>query len=691
MMKMSRNAAGVALAGLTAAAAALVLGGASHGVSAAKAQGAPAAGPVRVDDFLLADQNLFGRQLYRMSDDKAVVLVAYQAGDKQLHADAKALMDLKAAYAGKGVEVMAIDSRIGETRAQVVADAKTAGLDLPILFDYEQLTGEALGITRAAEVIVIDPKTWTVAYRGALTGPAGEAYAKQAVDALVAGQKVAMDSHPAQGAVIPFPERARAASFAQISYAQAIAPIIQTKCAGCHQPGGIGPMPLNNYEQVKGFSPMIREVIRTHRMPPYLPDETVGRWRDDGRLSPQQMKTLVHWIDGGAPRGAGDDPLKKIKFQAPEWPLGKPDKIVEIPQVKIPASGVLEYQYPSVPGVMTEGRWLRATAFRITDRQAVHHILTGVAASDQAPGATVTGSPFTTLLHGYVPGVGYMKTAEGTGIWVPPSSGLAFQAHYTTYGRETVENTKVGLYFYPKGQEPKFPRRTFGIFDFSIEIPPGEAEHKEIAYIEIPKDAVIYAFTPHAHKRGVAANVSIRYPNGKEEMLLAMPRYDFNWQYDYVLDKPLTVPAGSKIITRWVYDNSTRNPGNPDPKKTVYWGEQSFEEMLAVYIHYHWVGETAKDPKDEYDKLMQANLMMGVLDDNMDGKIELSELRGGPQSPAQMLKKYFALIDTDHDGSIDAAELAAAAKLLPKRGGARNPAGQAPPAPPAAATPAAAH
>jgi hypothetical protein len=320
----------------------------------------------------------------------------------------------------------------------------------------------------------------------------------------------------------------------------------------------------------------------------------------------------------------------------------------------------------------------------------VHHILSGVAPSDTPAGATVASSPFTTLLQGYVPGVGYQKMADNSGLWVPPGSGLAFQAHYTTYGKETVEKTKLGLYFYPKGEEPKFPRRTFGIFDFSIEIPAGEANHKEVAYIEIPKDAVIYAFTPHSHKRGVSANVSIRYPNGKEELLLAMPRYDFNWQWDYVLAKPLKAPAGSKIITRWIYDNSTRNPGNPDANKTIYWGEQSFEEMLAVYIHYHWAGETAQAPRDDYDKLMQANLMLDVMDDNMDGKLELAELKGGPQSPGPMLKKFFPMIDTNHDGAIDKAELAAAAKLMPKRGGNRNAAGPAQPAPPpAAATPAA--
>jgi hypothetical protein len=436
---------------------------------------------------------------------------------------------------------------------------------------------------------------------------------------------------------------------------------------------------------------MIREVIRTHRMPPFQPDESVGQWKDDGRLSPDQMKTLVHWIDAGAPRGGGDDPLKKMSLlAAPEWPLGKPDQIVEIPTFKVPASGVIDYQYPSVKNVMTEGRWLKASAFVVQDRQAVHHILSGVAPNDTPAGATVASSPFTTLLQGYVPGTGYQKMAQDSGLWVPAGSGLAFQAHYTTYGKATVENTKLGLYFYPKGEVPKYPRRTFGIFDFSIEIPAGDGDHKEVAYIEFPKDAVVYAFTPHSHKRGVSANVTIRYPNGKEETLLAMPRYDFNWQWDYVLAKPLNVPAGSKIITHWVYDNSTRNPGNPDANKTIYWGEQSFEEMLAVYIHYHWAGETAKNPRDDYDKLMQANLMLDVMDDNMDGKLSLAELKGGPQSPGTMLKKFFPMVDTNHDGFIDAQELAAAAKLMPKRGGGRpaaaGPAPNAPPMP--AATPA---
>ncbi|HZZ30397.1 MAG TPA: hypothetical protein VFE10_00255, partial [Phenylobacterium sp.] len=183
-MSISRKAV-IGLGALATAASALALMASPHGVSSAKAEAPKVAGPARVDDFMLADQDLLGRQLYRMSDDKAVVLVTYATGDKQLHADAPALMALKAAYAGQKVDMLAVDSRIGDRRDPVVADAKAAGLQMPILFDYEQLVGEELGITRAAEVIVIDPRSWSIAYRGPVDG------AKAAVDALVAGQKVA--------------------------------------------------------------------------------------------------------------------------------------------------------------------------------------------------------------------------------------------------------------------------------------------------------------------------------------------------------------------------------------------------------------------------------------------------------------------------------------------------------------------
>ncbi|TAJ69660.1 MAG: hypothetical protein EPO51_21410 [Phenylobacterium sp.] len=652
-MTISKTTRRIGLAALLAATA-LGAGGLTTGAGAQ----APAA--QMVDDFRLPDQNYLSHQLYRKGDAKAVVLITYASGDATVKTEAAAYMALKAA--SPGVEVYMLDSRLGDRRETVTPEAKAAGLTLPILFDYEQLVGEQLGVTRAGEVIVIDPRTWTVAWRGPVAGPAGETWAREAIEAVSAGKPVAVPTHVARGGVIAFPERGKA--HGKISYAATVAPIIQAKCTGCHQPGGIGPMPLNTYEQVKGFSPMIREVLRTKRMPPFLADETVGAFLHDERLSPTEIKTLVHWVEAGAPRGKGEDPLAKVKFQAPDWPLGKPDVIVTIPPVKIPASGVLDYSRPVVPNAMAEGRWMKATTFRVTDRQVVHHILTGVVTGEAKAGDTASEASWGASLGGYGPGRGSNLQPLDTGVWVPPSGGIAFQNHYTPYGRETTEETQMGIYFYPKGQEPKYVLRTFGIFDFSIVIPPGAEYHHEQAYIDVPKEMILYGLTPHAHHRGGSVNVAVQYPNGKQEMLLAMPRYDFNWQYEYFLAKPLKVPAGSKVITRWTFDNSTRNPANPDPKREIRWGEQSSEEMLALYLHYRWTDETVAKQKPENDKLMQAGLMIGVMDDDMDSKLQPDELKG---NLGETLKKYFAMIDANKDGGVDRKELEAAQKLMPKR------------------------
>ncbi len=611
-----------------------------------------------VEDFALADQDFLSHRLRKSDDAKAVVLITYASGDATIRADAPAYMALKNDFAARGVEVKMLASRLGETRAAVNADLKAAGLTLPVLFDYQQLVGEGLKVTRTAEVIVIDPRGWTMAYRGPVAG------ARKAVESLVAGQTVSPVTVAAKGAAIPFPERGKARAHAAISYADQVAPIIRDKCATCHQPGGVAPMALNSYDQVKGFAPMIRESIRTQRMPPYFADQTVGKFNHDERLSNDQIKTLVHWIEAGAPRGRGEDPLAKVKFGAPEWPLGKPDVVVEIPAFSIPASGVIDYQNPRVPTNMTEGRWMRATTFRITDRQAVHHILTTLLAPGTNATVAQSGGLDATSIGGYGPGRQSNLSPPDTGVWIPPGGSVAFQNHYTPYGKETVEKTQMGIYFYPKGEEPKYPMRTFGIFDFGITIPAGAERHQEIAYVDIPKDAVIYSFTPHAHTRGASANVAIRYPDGREEMLLALPKYDFNWQYQYDLAEPLKAPAGSRIITRWTYDNSKRNKANPDPTKEITWGEQTWQEMLALYFHYSWVGETTAAPKKEYDTMLQQGLMIGVLDDNMDDKLQPAELRGGQ---AQAIKANFALIDGDKDGALSKTELAAAQAMLRRR------------------------
>jgi hypothetical protein len=636
--------------------------GASNGASSATAHatGAAASAPAKVDNFMLVDADMEAHELYRLADAKAVVIVTQSNGDAVVRGQAPALKALKAAYTAKGVEFMMLNSSLKDSREAIQAEAAKAGFDTPILMDSNQLVGESLGVTRSAEVLVVDPKTWTVAYRGAMAG------AGKALDALSAGREVAMAQGPAsKGAAIAFPERGAT----KVSYTKDIAPILEAKCVACHEEGGIGPFAMTNYAMVKGFAPMIREVIRTDRMPPYHADPHVGTFSDNQRLSPDQVKTLVHWIEAGSARGDGPDPLGAVKRVAQEWPLGKPDVLINVPAYTIPASGVVDYQRPAVASPLTEGKWVRAATIKPGSRQGVHHLLTGWMAEVPADGRSSETKWAASLGAGYAVGAESNIMPANTGTYLPPGGAIGFQAHYTPFGKEVVDKSQIALYFYDK--PPELIMHSVVVIDNSISIPAGEARHKEVAYVEFPHDALLYSAFPHAHYRAYSSDLWIRYPDGKEKLILSLPRYDFNWQRSYTFAEPIKVPAGSKLIAHYVYDNSKRNPSNPDPKINVTWGEQSFQEMLFTSLSFRWADETAQH-RVNYEGEMAGNRLMGMLDDNLDGKIEKAELKG---RMGDMLGKYFDVLDKNHDGALDKTELAAAQAMMgPRRSAAAAPA-----------------
>jgi hypothetical protein len=390
-------------------------------------------------------------------------------------------------------------------------------------------------------------------------------------------------------------------------------------------------------------------------MPPYLADQTVGHFSDDVRLSPDQIKTLVHWIEAGAPRGAGADPLAGVKHEAPEWPLGKPDVILDIPAYTVPASGVVDYQRPWVANPLAEGRWLRASTIKPGSRQAVHHILTGYMTEVPKPGEQASETRWGASVGGYAVGAESLVAPANVGTYVPPGGAIGFQNHYSPFGKEVVDKSQIGLYFYDKDKTPDMVMHNGVVVDNTIAIPANAEKHQEVAYLSFPKDALLFSAFPHAHYRGASSKVEIIYPDGTKKLILAMPFYDFNWQRDYEFAQPVKIPAGSKLVATYIYDNSKRNPANPNPGDNVYWGEQSFQEMLYTAIRYRWVDETSKHPVD-YDIALNAGRMMGMLDDNLDGKVEQAELKGpiGAQ-----IKAGFAKLDANQDGVLDQKELAA--------------------------------
>jgi hypothetical protein len=233
--------------------------------------------------------------------------------------------------------------------------------------------------------------------------------------------------------------------------------------------------------------------------------------------------------------------------------------------------------------------------------------------------------------------------------------------HYTPYGKETVDKSEIGVYF--RKDAPKYMMRSVVVIDPTIDIGPNEGRHKEVAYVEFPNDALLYSAFPHAHYRAYSSDLWLETPDGKKTLILSLPRYDFNWQRSYNFAQPIKIPAGSRLIAHYVYDNSKRNPANPDPNREITWGEQSWEEMFFTSVSFRWLDETS-DHQVDSDARFQSTRMIGMMDDNIDGKLQKAELRG---QAGQMLTKFWAVIDKNGDGAIDKAELAAAQKLMPQQ------------------------
>jgi hypothetical protein len=537
-----------------------------------------------VDNFRLTDHHGAAHELYYYSDMKAVVVMAQSNGCEAANKAVPKLDQLRSQYEARNVRVFMLNSTLNEDRDSIVAATAKLGTQIPVLEDPLQLIGESLGASRAGEVFVINPVGWKLAYRGPVESAA------PVVEALAGGGTVTPSKADVQGCAIAMPEQGKRAAHAKISYSKEIAPMLIDKCVTCHRDGGIAPWQMSSYEMVKGFAPMIREVLRTKRMPPWHADPHYGVFKNDRSMTGEQVKTLVHWIEAGAPQDKAPDPLKNLKRTWPEWENGKPDLVVETPSFTVPATGTIEYQNPIVKNPLGKDVWVRAIEFNPGERGVVHHILAyGVKEGGGGGGLAGLG----TYLAGYVPGGGVIRFPEDTGVLLTKDMNFRFQMHFTANGKPTPDVTKIGIYF--TDEAPKFPLRQFVLLDPRLKIP---ANTKETRIVAPPRtfdrDVLVYSLTAHSHYRGKSSKFVAQYPDGREEVLLSVPAYDFNWQTAYELKEPKFLPKGTKLVYDTVYDNSTQNKANPDPNIDVRWGEQSWQEMIYGNVRYRYVDETAQ-------------------------------------------------------------------------------------------------
>jgi hypothetical protein len=522
-----------------------------------------------VDNFRLIDQHGAAHELYYNSDKKAVVLMAYVRGCPSSLQSGGELEAVKAKYGERGVEFFLIDSSGQDAREALAQEA--AAISLPILVDTRQLVGEQFELSRSGDLLMIDTKGWTVAYRG----PVSEL--SNALDDVLAGSAIRTTrGQTSGGCPIGWQRRSQRTANAPISYGKDIAPLLMDKCVVCHREGGIGPWQMSRYEMIKGFAPMIREVVRTQRMPPWHADPHYSQFSNDRGLSTEQARKLVHWIEAGAPRGSGPDPLLSQKKDWPQWALGAPDLVVELPPFTVPKTGTIPYQMVRVKNSLDRDVWVRAVDFLPGQRAVLHHIVASASTSSRDFGGL--------SLNNYVPGAQPLQIPEGSGIFLPKGSTFLFQMHYTPNGQELTDVTRMGLYFMK--EPPTYRYRSMVFVQPRLKIPAGAKAHTEVAKQTFKQDAIIYSLHPHAHFRGKASSFVAQFPDGREQTLLNVPAYDFNWQSTYELKEPLRVPAGTKVVYTQVFDNSAQNRANPDPARTVRFGEQTWDEMVFGVIRY---------------------------------------------------------------------------------------------------------
>jgi hypothetical protein len=539
--------------------------------------------PDRIGDFALLDSDGAFHQLSRYRNREALVLMSFDNRCASIDTAIGQLKSLQRDWSDQGVAFGLIDSS-GEADIQTIRATKARhGLDLPLLIDNGQLVTETLRLTRAGEVAILDPERLTLIYRGVALESAAQSLANE-----IAGTTDNTIITESAGCELNFSMRESHLAITP-DYATEIAPIIAEQCASCHREGGIGPFAMDSHLMLQGWSPMIREVLLTKRMPPTQVDPYIGHFSNARYISDLDLQRLVHWIDAGAPRGGADiDPLTELQFpDRREWQLGEPDFIVKAPVHEIPATGVLDYINIEVELPFEEDKWVRAVQYIAGDEAVLHHLLSYVTAPREAvqgeSPVAINASP--RFLEGYAPGkVDAITFPQNTGVYIPQGHNLAMQFHYTPNGRATVDETLLGLYMHddPPDYE-NFTQSVSGMF----RIPPFAGNHAASAEYVFAEDVVVTGLRPHMHFRGKDMKLSAELPDGSITELLSVPNYSYAWQPTYALEEPVNLPAGTMVHVTGTFDNSEYNPANPDPTKELTFGLQSWDEMFIGYWTYH--------------------------------------------------------------------------------------------------------
>jgi hypothetical protein len=397
------------------------------------------------------------------------------------------------------------------------------------------------------------------------------------------------------------------ASFgADVTFYSDVQPILEAKCQTCHRPGEVAPMSLVTYVDARPWAKAIKAAVLARKMPPWSADPRYGHFLNDPTLTTDEIQTLSDWADGGAPAG---DPITRppVAFQN-GWKI-PPDVIVSLPHpIPVPAKGVVEITEVTIPTGFTRDTWVASIESRPGNPAVVHHadvflvphkkgvkygvpeVTTKLRDADGVAVDKVQSDDALRDLLGleaiYVPGVSPADyRVHGAAKLIPGGTDFIIQMHYTPNGTATTDQTQVGFTL----AKEKPSRRFVTIVPTALRdeshfhIPAGDPNWESHAEVVFEQDAELAWLLPHMHLRGKDMTYRLIYPTGESETILTV-KYDFNWQLSYDLRNPIAVPKGTRLKVTAHFDNSPNNPFNPDPSKDVWWGDQTWEEMMIPYF-----------------------------------------------------------------------------------------------------------
>jgi hypothetical protein len=489
------------------------------------------------------------------------------------------------------VQIVGINSNQQDTLQELVGYARDHGIEFPLLKDAGARVADQFGATRTPEVFVLDAQR-VVRYHGRIDDQYGVGSARNkpthselvdALEAVLGGQPVKVAATTPVGCIIG--RREPSATSGDVTFTKHIAPILQKHCINCHRPGQIAPFALIDYADVAAWSDTMLEVIDAGRMPPWHADPAHGVFYNDARMPDEAKELFRRWVKAGVPEGDPQDLPPQPEYSA-EWQTPEPRTVFRMPEpFQVPATGTVPYQYFYFDPQFTEDKWVYAAEARPGNREVVHHLILFYLPPGQE--TFRPQDPLFNAVAAFAPGMPAITGLPEYAARIPAGSKLIFQVHYTPNGTATTDQSEAALVFANPAKVAKEVRITAG-FNFRFLIPPGAPDYKVTQQIPIPRDTFVYTITPHMHYRGKSFKFTATYPDGREEVLLDVPRYDFNWQNVYLLKEPKLLPEGTVVDLEAHYDNSANNPLNPDPTQPVHWGDQTWEEMMLGSLTTSW-------------------------------------------------------------------------------------------------------